>query len=742
MKKMKTFRRLLSLMMAVIMTLSMSSVAFAAEEESNIISETEINSIEVDEVETTNEEEIEIVSEEGEDTDSEEGEVPTTYSVEVKENAKGTVTVENTTAAEGDTVKISPVAKDGYKVTQVGYWTVDAEGKEGKLVEVAADENGEYSFAMPASNVKVGAAFQDELSLISNKIGGTKETDYTLYMANGESFVKVGDKSASAYLNIDKRFFEIEDATMILEIRQYATGGYTVVGSVEYSGSELKEFVKKADSETDSTYIFENVEIPVSEGKAFNEGWAEYCVVKFARPSWTDAKGDAAYRWTYTGDSTVLGADEKEPEPIVWLYNLDANSYRGALIRSILADLKIPAGTVNSENLNQNIGYLVRWNGYNPVDDPYSSESYDVEYILMGNLTEVQLDDFIDAMQENNIRVNLKSIPTAWTAGKTFAELFDIMAEEDEVLKAAVALDEMIYAAEELDEETYGSSKYWKEFQEVLAKAIEALMTDAEESGEGAALYLNAREELLEMYLKVTNKTMLSGELELVCEKLEDGTYKVSAKLNGDLKNPTFSYVWKPTESTEESIVLSADQLYKVNLEISGTGNFYGELSAKLSVPGAPSYEVVSSGNTISVELDAYEKVVNTPDALGYVVDLYLGEEKVDSKEVAEADTVVFENLEEETEYTVKVNAYNAVGRSDIVEKTVQTGKAGEVVVPPVEEEPDTPDNENGNEDNKAEDKTDSVKTGDNSMILLWTMLLAASMGFGGYTVVRKNKRA
>ena len=89
----------------------------------------------------------------------------------------------------------------------------------------------------------------------------------------------------------------------------------------------------------------------------------------------------------------------------------------------------------------------------------------------MCNLSEVLLDAFLDGMQENNIRVNLKSVPTAWTASKTFSELFEIMAEEDEAFKAIIALDDLIYDAESLDEAEYGTNKHWVAFKKALAAA-------------------------------------------------------------------------------------------------------------------------------------------------------------------------------------------------------------------------------------------------------------------------------
>lgn len=448
-------KRLLSLLLALCMMLSVMPTAFAHAEGE-------------------------------EDTDHDHDATPysiTIYNEKVP-NKNGTVTIDPANGAVGETITITATPDEGYTLTQVGYWTVDENGRDGKLVEVTADENGVYTFVMPASNVVVGAAFQDSAKpalvsrLNSNKIMDENQEDWSLYIANGDAYLNVGDEKTSVYLSVDKRFFDLDNVTMTLEVRQYSDGGYTLAGEKTYSTEELKALTETADETTETSYIFESVSIPIS--RDLIEGYNVYCVVKFNIPSWIDAKGNAMYRWAYTGTDTIIYAAGVElPDAMVWLYNLDANSYRGALVRQILDELDIAAGTVDNANLGQRIGYMIEWPGYEAVEDPYSGSVYDVEYMLMANLTEVQLDRLLDSMQDNNIRVNLKSIPTPWTAGKTFEELFDIMAEEDEVLKAAIALDKMIYTAEALDEETYGSSEHWEAFQTVLAEAIVALSTPA-----------------------------------------------------------------------------------------------------------------------------------------------------------------------------------------------------------------------------------------------------------------------
>ena len=700
---------------------------------------------------------------------------PIVYAAEVNavsvehDEQNGSIRADVENAAEGELVTVFAEANEGYVLTQVAYREVSEDGTVGKTKEISKNEDGEYTFTMPASSVEVGAAFQPENSAVlygssnseGGKIGGSKETDYSVYISNWDVYLNVGDKDARVYLTFDKRFLDIPEVSMNLEIRQYNDDGYKFVGKSSYDKAALEKLAEEAEDAGES-YKIESIEIPVAEGKDYEEGLYQYCVVQFSCPTWVDAFGNELYRWTYTGvDATVLGAGVKAPSPIVWLYNLDENSYRGSVVRRILADLGVKAGTINHENLNQNIGYLVEWEGYEPVENPYSSEEYDVEYMLMGNMSDVQLDLLLEAMDENNIFVDLKSIPTAWTASKTFAELFDIMAEENEVMQEAVALDKMIYAAEQLDEATYSNSEYWDELQKEIQEAHVALSTDAEESPEGADLYRNARLELEKVYLLVTGKEVLDGELELLLEKQSDGSYKVTAQLHSTMKNHSFSYNWEPASSAEEAaadyLIVKESDLYKVSLDITGTQQSYGTMSATFYVPDQPKYEISATQNAIRVEMKDLEAKLNMPAVQGYVAELYLGEELIVSQNVTDGNEIVFENLLEKTEYTLKVNSYNVIGRSDIVEDTVVTLEKEDTVLP--DEDESKEDNEQtGSDEDKVEegekpevdventgkpeeDKTneETVKTGDESQVLIWGIILMISLGLTGCVIVNKK---
>lgn len=458
------------------------------------------------------------------------------YNISIRKNITGgsvAVTGSAVTAKPGETVRFTVNPTETYTATSVGYWTVARDGKEGKLVALKANKDGSYSFTMPDSSVVIGAAFQSKpfisggSSSSSGRVGGTKETDWYLYASNEKAYLPTQNAQPTARLFVDQRILNQSDTTLTLETREYTDAGYKVVGTKNYTHEELTTLFANATTGT-TTYNKQTVNYKRLNSVAFPQvqsltaGNKVYLVAKIGRDAWVDAKGEAVYRWTSTEDSTVTENVSKAPQPIVWLYNLTENSHRGSIVREILKNLNITTRTIDGSNLDENIGYLVGWEGYKSTHPAYNTNSYDVEYILMGNLTETQMDDFLDGMSAQNIRVNLKSVPTAWTAGKTFSELFAIMAKEDEVFKAILALDSMIYDAEQLDKQTYSKKEGWSNFQKALADANAILQGEEELEAKD---YLAACETLKQAYLAVTGKTALTGELALSLSKQKDGTY-------------------------------------------------------------------------------------------------------------------------------------------------------------------------------------------------------------------------
>ncbi len=598
------------------------------------------------------------------------------YTITVQENPGGSVTVvgDLTQAQEGDTVSFTVEADDNYTINSVGYWTIKDNGTKGSLVSLT-ETDGVYSFTMPAGNVGVGASFTDASDYPTKSDTQQTSDKWTVYVALQDAWLHPSDTSIDARIILDQRFLtECQDTELVLELRQYGTGGYVLVGKKTITYSELVEMCSEENENVtiaDGCITIDHVTFELAEGYSFEEDKYVYCYINVGRPSWIDARGEILYRTAYSDDATVLAEDATEPAPIVWLYNLDANTYRGALIRSILDELGIPYGTVDSSNLGQSIGYLVNWEGYEAVEDPYVDESYDLEYMLMGNLVETDLDDLLESMSEHNIKISLKSVPTAWTASKTFVELFSIMADEDAAFNAYINLNNMTYTAESIvDNEAYVGSDAYEAFLVAYNAAVDALMGGEElEAEEYEALLAN----LQTAYLLVTNRTLITQDLELILTDNGDGTYTVSAQLVDGTEDITYTYLWQD-KSTDDTITVTAENLYKVKLTISGSGSYYGDVVAKLAVPSDVETTIVTTASSIDVTFAEATSLLNQPAVTQYLAVLYDAEgNEVATQTISQAGTITFSDLAADTTYTLKTYALNVVGRSNITEQTITT---------------------------------------------------------------------
>lgn len=675
-------------------------------------------------------------AEEGETTD-------TTYAISVynkMEHAELTYTItsqkdgtisevyhaddENVSAAEGDTITLIPVVEDGYAMSSLGYCKTGNEEKDGLLKTVSL-KNGSYSFTMPAYPVTLGVAAQPEGSVYAtdaNKMVNYEGSTYMAIIETEDAWIHESDKSTYATLYIDKRFMEWDDVTMRLEVRQtLKSGGYNFRGSVDYTHEELVELLKGENvrlvNGTDGRdwYKISHVELKVDADKTFDNEIASgvYCTVQLTRPGWKNAIGASIYRWGYCDTIFILDDGLAIPEPVVYLYNLDANTYKGAIVRNALANLGIEVRTINEENLGQNVGYLGGWYGYKPVEDPYDPEAVSVEYVLYCNVPEVYRVAFVDAIRAVNCDVSLKSKLTEWGAVKTLKEMIGHLGHEADVFQAVLNLSTLVYKAQgNVPEATYGTSEYWASFQTKYEECVE-LLSKSEQAKE---VYERAYEELYDIYMKITNKKPLSGEFTLIATEEADGSYTVSCEVTGAPEDQNVSYEWQ-NGSKEASISgLTENDLRKVKLTIQATGNYDGWTRIYFLAPENVEFTLESTHNSVSVNLTDASKVRNTLVPITYTASLYQGETWVETRSNQTGEQIIFENLEENQEYIVQVQAENTIGHTDVTENKITTKVAPEVVPEDVPE--DSSGDEAGNNGQKVEES--APQTGDTARISLY----------------------
>ena len=165
----------------------------------------------------------------------------TIYTVEVEESEYGKVAVDLTKAKAGETVTVTVTPDEGYEVSKVFV----------NGTEIKANEDGTYSFAIPASDVKVSAEFEKvqinnpeagghetETGIVVEDNKGTKEVTLTTE-ANDvlkESLTKTTDKELQEFLASNNVTIHLESnkvakenvATEVVEKFESVVKGATV----------------------------------------------------------------------------------------------------------------------------------------------------------------------------------------------------------------------------------------------------------------------------------------------------------------------------------------------------------------------------------------------------------------------------------------------------------------------------------------------------------------------------------
>ena len=104
----------------------------------------------------------------------------------------GTVTVDKETAAEGETVTVTVEPDEGYVVEEV-YVQYEIDGEETRLILEEVDENGNYTFTMPAADVTVEAVIEQQTFTVT-WLDGDGNTVFEDTVAYGETPVYGGEE--------------------------------------------------------------------------------------------------------------------------------------------------------------------------------------------------------------------------------------------------------------------------------------------------------------------------------------------------------------------------------------------------------------------------------------------------------------------------------------------------------------------------------------------------------------------
>lgn len=255
----------------------------------------------------------------------------------------------------------------------------------------------------------------------------------------------------------------------------------------------------------------------------------------------------------------ILNEGESIPKPIVLLYNLGADTSKGAKLTDILDELNIETKYISDDMLGEEVGYLAELDGFEASGKAYDGESYDTQFMLMCNLGEALLDKVLAAMNENNVIINHKAVLTQYNRYYKFYQLIGDIQDEHKEFQAIIALDKIIKEGEALKEADYTAEK-WSVFSTALTAAQNTLSAEVASYEDYLGAYCNLRKAIKGLsdiadYTDIQkNMSLVIGSTTADNAALIIGYYKngVLLKLDSDTVNGDFTHSLLEVEGTDE----------------------------------------------------------------------------------------------------------------------------------------------------------------------------------------------
>ena len=267
----------------------------------------------------------------------------------------------------------------------------------------------------------------------------------------------------------------------------------------ELHESQITQRIGQCDANKASKEHFTTIKIPVKVN-TLEAGKRLIVKLRLPHPEWAGEEAD------YLSYSVpIIGAKEEIPTAKVLLFNLGADTVKGSKIRAILKEMGIAAVTVEKSQINQSVGYLAGYKGFEGDAEAFTGSGYTAEFMLMSGLSETQLDQFLAKMRAADAVIDHKATVTETNKQWSFKELIGEIEEEHEVMQAWLALKNAVKEAEALQEADYSAEK-WAAFAKVLADAKEVSKVEAT-----AEEYNNATKALQDAYKALTAKPESGG---------------------------------------------------------------------------------------------------------------------------------------------------------------------------------------------------------------------------------------
>ncbi len=559
-----------------------------------------------------------------------------------------------------------------YKIYQFEGESLDEETAE-VLSESRVYLQGSTTIPLGWGKLKAGSKLQlavtaDEQKAFSNVVEVLPSPDWGTPTATfNVSAVKTTDKTVSVTVNYADEYIAMGDEFFCdITVYQY-DGKYT---DEEFEKNELWENynLAKRVGQLNKLYGDETrgtLTVTFKESAELKTG--DRLIIKLRLPH-TEWEGEEV---DYLSASIpIIGENETIPTEKVVLYNISANTSKGARLRSALDEINVPYEEITQTEFNNKVGFVAGLDGYSEADETYSGKDYTAEFMLMCSLSETTLDKVLAVLNIYGVSIDHKAIVTETNKEWPFWQLMDEIADEHEVMQNLVKLNNLYKEAKDLNKDEYGAGEKLAEFEAALLEA-ETVLSSYEPSAEQIdAAYLR----LGKAYSALTGVEEISGKAVISIERAENGKYTVTAQVKGGKDGAEYEYSWNNKQTSNRLTDVDAESLIGLKLTVTAKST-YGSLSAALDVPVLSGVTTSASKNSISVSWNESKDEDNIPKAEYYDVKLYSGETEIKTLTV-DTNTAVLDGLSGNTKYAVTVTAVSPVGKSDVYKTSVKTSKS------------------------------------------------------------------
>lgn len=365
-------------------------------------------------------------------------------------------------------------------------------------------------FGKSVKPLKAGSKLMIKLTLVKNGVSKVVYSNVKTVEAAPDwatptvsidvAAVKVTDTTIPVTVTYDAGYTEMSDYYCNVTAYQFPSD-YTDddFEKKELHESQITQRIGQRDANKASKEHFTTINIPV-KANTLEAGKRLIVKLRLPHPEWAGEEAD------YLSYSVpVIGAEEEISVAKVLLFNLGADTVKGSKIRAILKEMGIAAVTVEKSQINQSVGHLAGYKGFEGDAEAFTGSGYTAEFMLMSGLSETQLDQFLAKMRAADAVIDHKATVTETNKQWSFKELIGEIEEEHEVMQAWLALKNAVKEAEALQEADYSAEK-WAAFAKVLADAKEVSKVEAT-----AEEYNNATKALQDAYKALTAKPESGG---------------------------------------------------------------------------------------------------------------------------------------------------------------------------------------------------------------------------------------